>query len=75
MKLRYLFFPTILVAAITGTCATLVSRPEEEAVQAARARQNLAIANYLLEEVASFWTDDVTICRGLGIQLAGKAAP
>jgi len=73
MKLRYLFFPTIMVAAITGTCATLVSRPEEEAVQAARARQNLAIANYRIEEVASFWTDDVTICRGLGIQLAGKA--
>jgi ketosteroid isomerase-like protein len=41
------------------------------AVDSAEAKKKIAAA---IDDVASFWTDDVTICRGLGIQLAGKAA-
>lgn len=48
--------------------------PEEDAIKARRAQQNAAIVANKLDEIASFWTDDVTICRGLGIQLSGKAA-
>ena len=44
------------------------------AIKSARLRQNDAIANHRVDEAASYWTDDVTICRGLGLQLAGKAA-
>ncbi len=47
---------------------------EAAAIKAARLQQNVAIAAFKAAEVASFWTDDVTICRGLGIQVAGKAA-
>jgi ketosteroid isomerase-like protein len=43
------------------------------AVKEARLKQNAAIARHDVDEIASFWTDDVTICRGLGAQLAGKA--
>ena len=44
------------------------------AIKAARLQQNAAIAAFQAEAVASYWTDDVTICRGLGVQVAGKAA-
>jgi hypothetical protein len=43
------------------------------AVKDARKTQNAAIARHDVDQIASFWTDDVTICRGLGAQLAGKA--
>jgi ketosteroid isomerase-like protein len=46
----------------------------QASIKEARLRQNAAIANHKVDEIASYWTDDVTICRGLGIQLAGKAA-
>jgi ketosteroid isomerase-like protein len=48
--------------------------PEENAIKARRTKQNEAIVANKIDEIVSFWTDDVTICRGLGIQLAGKAA-
>jgi ketosteroid isomerase-like protein len=47
---------------------------QQAAIKEARLRQNTAIADHRVDEIASYWTDDVTICRGLGIQLAGKAA-
>jgi len=46
----------------------------QAAIKQARLRQNAAIASHDLDAIASYWTDDVTICRGLGLQLAGKAA-
>jgi len=44
------------------------------AIRRNRLAQNAAIARGDLEAIAAYWTDDVTICRGLGLQLAGKAA-
>ncbi len=62
------------VTAITARGAAPASSPDEEAIKAGRTRQNAAMAESRIDEVASYWTDDVTICRGLGVQLAGKAA-
>ncbi len=45
----------------------------EAAIRAARQAQNAAIARGDLDAIASYWTDNVTICRGLGLQVAGKA--
>jgi ketosteroid isomerase-like protein len=42
------------------------------AIRAARAEQNLAIAAGDLDRAASFWTDDVTVRRALGLPLAGR---
>src|SRR3954469_7885344 len=50
------------------------SNSEQSAIRRARLQQNSAIFRHDVEEIASYWTDDVTICRGLGLQLAGKAA-
>ena len=47
---------------------------ERAAIRQARLAQNAAIARHDLNSIAAFWTDDVTLCRGLGAQLAGKAA-
>lgn len=43
-------------------------------IRHARLEQNAAIARNDVDAIASYWTDDVTICRGLGFQVAGKAA-
>jgi len=69
---------------MTGLAVSLLAAPvlaasppgaaDQSAVRTARLRQNAAIAAHNLDEIASYWTDDVTICRGLGIQLHGKAA-
>lgn len=68
-----LTFSCLLLASATSA-ETTPGHAEEIAVKAARARQNAAIANLRIDEIASYWTDDVTICRGLGGQTAGKAA-
>lgn len=46
---------------------------EQDAIRAARLAQNAAIVRHDLDAIASHWTDNVTICRGLGLQVAGKA--
>src|SRR5262249_32505240 len=57
--------------AIAGPSAT----PSDGVlIKQARLQQNAAIVSHDLDAIASYWTDDVTICRGLGLQLAGKAA-
>ena len=43
------------------------------AIKAARLAQNAAIARHDLDAIAALWTDDVSLCRGLGAQLSGKA--
>jgi ketosteroid isomerase-like protein len=58
-------------AAMAGQPSTVV---DKAAIRHARLQQNAAIVSHNLDAIASYWTDDVTICRGLGIQLAGKAA-
>ena len=76
MTLRLLFRLTLLAAALCPFTVVHAAAPanESESIKAARLAQNAAIAKGDLAKVVSFWTDDVTICRGLGIQLAGKAA-
>ena len=69
MKLPLVLFVGLILCCTAGRAAT-----EPETIKAERLRQNAAIAAFKPDEVASFWTDDVTICRGLGVQLAGKAA-
>ena len=54
--------------------ADTTATTDGEAINQARALQNEAIASNRFDDVAAFWTDDVTLCRGLGNQLAGKAA-
>ena len=58
----------------TAPCFAGDAAGEAAAIKTARLQQNAAIAAYQVEAVASYWTDDVTICRGLGVQVAGKAA-
>ncbi len=47
---------------------------DADAIRAARAAQNAAIAGGDLEQVASYWTRDVTIRRALGQSVEGAAA-
>ena len=62
------------LALFLHCAAAAQAATDSETIKAERTRQNAAIAAFKPDEVAAFWTDDVTICRGLGIQLAGKAA-
>lgn len=43
-----------------------------DVVRQARMDQNDAMASGDIERVASFWTDDITLRRGLGASLVGK---
>lgn len=53
----------------------LIPSPEDEAaVRLARLTQTRAIASGDLDLVASYWTDDITIRRGLGHPVDGIAA-
>lgn len=52
----------------------LAGPSDAAAVRHARLQQNAAIARHDVDAIASYWTGDVSICRGLGAQLAGKAA-
>ena len=64
-------FAAAFATAAAGPSATL---PDRARIKQARLQQNAAIVSHDLDAIASYWTDDVTICRGLGLQLAGKAA-
>ncbi len=59
----------LMVAASTASSAA----DESQAVMAARRAQNAAIVAHQLDAIAGYWTEDVTICRALGAQVAGKA--
>lgn len=47
---------------------------DAEAIRQARLDQNHAMAIGDVERAASFWTDDITLRRGLGSSLIGKEA-
>jgi ketosteroid isomerase-like protein len=63
-----------LAVAYSASAFAAPAATESEPIKSERLRQNAAIAKREIETITSFWTDDVTICRGLGVQLAGKAA-
>jgi ketosteroid isomerase-like protein len=58
----------------TATPPTAGDGPDVRAVRAARAAQNRAIAALDTAAVASFWTEDVEIRRGLGVLVTGREA-
>jgi uncharacterized protein (TIGR02246 family) len=69
----------LAICACGGAAAAHEPRPapavsDVQAVRAARAEQNAAIAAGDIDRVAGFWTDDVEIRRGLGQLLVGKEA-
>jgi ketosteroid isomerase-like protein len=64
----------ILSASMLANDAASSTSSDGSAIEEARLRQNVAIVRGDLAEIAAYWTDDVTICRGLGFQLAGKSA-
>ena len=70
MKIKNL----VLSGVLFGSTAWAGQPPGAVDIKQARLQQNAAIVRHDLEAIASYWTDDVTICRGLGLQLAGKAA-
>ena len=69
-----------VAALVLSGCTMAVQRwsaprsGDEQAVREARAAQNRAIVAGNAELVASFWTDDVAIRRGLGQPVSGRAA-
>ena len=65
---------TTLSASVVAKDAGSATSTDRSAIEQARLRQNAAIVRGDLAEIAAYWTDDVTICRGLGAQLAGKPA-
>ena len=73
MKIQYSIFAVLLFNTLS-LANTATNTSEEAAIRRARLEQNAAIVKHDLDAIASYWTDDVTICRALGLQLAGKAA-
>ncbi len=69
-----LFLPRIALLHAEEAKARPSAAVDQSAIRAARLAQNAAIVRRDLDAIASFWTDNVTICRGLGLQVAGKAA-
>ena len=47
---------------------------DSDAIKKARLDQNDAMAKGDVERTARFWTDDVSLCRGLGAAISGKEA-
>lgn len=73
--MKILYSMLVMVLFNTPLLANTVTKTSEvAAIRQARLQQNAAIVRHDVEAIASYWTDDVTICRALGLQLAGKAA-
>src|SRR4051812_40575644 len=56
MKLRSIFVLAAFALVVTGEGAAPASRPDEDAIKAARARQNEAIAEFRIDDVVTYWT-------------------
>ena len=69
----FLVCAALAASAVAGDSASSLTAARA-AIESARSEQNAAIARNDIEVITSYWTDDVTICRGLGSQLAGKVA-
>ena len=64
----------LLLALYVAAGATASPASDRAAIKKARLDQNAAIVRHDIDAIASYWTDDVTICRALGMQNSGKAA-
>lgn len=69
MRASFLACLVLLFAASVRAADT----PDQAAIRAARLAQNAAIVAHDLDRIAFFWTDDVIIQRGFGLQVSGKA--
>src|SRR4030095_2199415 len=76
--LRALVVTLASTLTFLGTCLQIEgkasSAADEAEIRKARAAQNQAIAEQDPDRVAGFWTEDVTIRRGLGQPVDGRAA-
>jgi uncharacterized protein (TIGR02246 family) len=74
--MKHLLGRSILIIAglSSPTMAQSSQTEDEQAIRAARSRQNKALADKDLDRVAAYWTPDVTIRRALGLPLAGADA-
>lgn len=63
----------ILLLTLTA-CAHQPANGDVEAIRSARVEQNRAIAAGDAARAAEFWTDDVTLRRGLGAAVTGREA-
>ena len=73
MKVHQLLTVGVLGCMAATSSPSSASTTGQSDIKRARLEQNAAIARHDLDAIASYWTDDVTICRGLGLQVAGKA--
>src|ERR1041384_5492394 len=64
----------LVFATLSASVVAKDAGSDRSAIEQAGLRENAAIVRGDLVEIAAYWTDDVTICRGLGAQLAGKPA-
>src|SRR3954467_2435416 len=62
------------VALVFALVARAADTPDQASVRAARLAQNAAIVAHDLDRTASFWTENVIIQRGFGLQAIGKEA-
>jgi ketosteroid isomerase-like protein len=62
------------LAGLLGLTSSQAAGSEQAAIKHARLAQNVAIASHQVDDIASYWTEDVSICRALGTQMSGKAA-
>lgn len=74
MRIQNVVFLGVLIGTTALAGQPPVSSAAPAAIKQARLQQNAAIVRHDLDAIAAYWTDDVTICRGLGLQLSGKAA-
>ena len=75
MKIFLRISLTTALAFLVGQSSVQGAPASDRAViKQARLAQNAAIAAHRIDDIASYWTDDVSICRALGAQLSGKAA-
>jgi ketosteroid isomerase-like protein len=75
--MRCLFFFGAIPLLLLGNEQIVLQRlfiSDVDAVRQARMDQNDAMAIGDSERVASFWTDDITLRRGLGTSVVGKDA-
>ncbi len=72
MKMHQLLTVGVLGCMAATSSPSSASTTGQNDIKRARLEQNAAIARHDLDAIASYWTDDVTICRGLGVQVAGK---
>jgi ketosteroid isomerase-like protein len=75
VRKKIIILATVLAGIVTACAGSATNESgEAQAVRTARAAQNRAIAALDTAAVASFWTEDVEIRRGLCVLVTGREA-